>query len=181
MLRTAGGNVGYMPLKGEVGAFVGAFQSKLAGALHICRQFEPFPNVVPFRTLFPIQTLVASGVMTVDVSEGVSRLLAVQTPEELELTRKAATFTAVMMHKTCLRSVLNIIENDEKKTHAVIAQDIEDKIIKGKTKKIELEEGNVDSCYPPIIQSGRSTDRCCSSRAPTRASPALLTAPPSLG
>lgn len=33
IVRTTGGNVGYMPLKGDVGAFVGAFQSKLAGEL----------------------------------------------------------------------------------------------------------------------------------------------------
>ena len=42
-----------------------------------------------------------------------SKMLAVQSADELELSRKAAMFTGAFMHKTCLKTILSLIENDE--------------------------------------------------------------------
>lgn len=43
---------------------------------------------------------------------------------------------------------------EQKKKHEDIAQELETKLLRGKLKQMELEEGSVETSYPPIIQSG---------------------------
>jgi nucleosome binding factor SPN SPT16 subunit len=48
---------------------------------------------------------------------------------------------------------------EQKKKHEDIAQELETKLLRGKLKQMELEEGSVETSYPPIIQSGAAKIR----------------------
>ncbi|GAA5820245.1 hypothetical protein JCM10212_000770 [Sporobolomyces blumeae] len=98
----------------------------------------------------------------VDVSLGVSTLLAVKDSEELRNERNAAMMTnKLMSHFSDAMS--NYIDEGKKVTHEQLGEEIEQKLEDTKFwRKVDLgdgfETGYGDWCYSPIIQSGGRYD-----------------------
>ncbi|KAI8820148.1 FACT complex subunit-domain-containing protein [Fimicolochytrium jonesii] len=101
----------------------------------------------------------------VDVSNGVSNILAVKEDTEIKLLRTASRLSSLIMKKQFVLEMMEIIEEGKKMTHEQMTNALE-KVIESEdvrrkyslpTNDIQWEK-EVDWCYPPIIQSGGKYD-----------------------
>ena len=90
----------------------------------------------------------------VDVTGGISLVMAVKDKDELLLLKKSSVLSNKVLKHGFFPKIEDAIDNDAKVTHKKLAADIEG-IIKDPSKiKLNVPKEAVESCYFPIVQSG---------------------------
>jgi len=102
--------------------------------------------------------LKAANLTQVEISSGVSTVLAVKDAKELKTLKTAGTLTCFLFKNHVTSSLETIIDEGKEVKHSEFAQKIE-KIFEDPSKiNKKLTPDVVESCYPPIIQSGGKYD-----------------------
>jgi len=95
---------------------------------------------------------------TVDVTGGISMVMAVKDREELDLLKKSSVLSNKVLKHGFVPRIEDVIDNSTKVTHEKLASEIE-AIIEDPSKiKLNVPREAVDSCYFPIVQSGGEYD-----------------------
>jgi nucleosome binding factor SPN SPT16 subunit len=106
----------------------------------------------------------ALGLEQVDVTAGISHLLAVKDPEEMKLMKTAANASSAIMSKYVINEIARIIDDEERIKHEDLSTKIEKVLenqkILGKCGLLNsgIELGLLDWCYTPVFQSGSDYD-----------------------
>jgi len=88
-----------------------------------------------------------------DVSADIGMTLGVKEETEVSATKKASVLTMEIYNKVFKEYLMETIDADRKVKHTKITAHIEE-ALKDKKKLLGIDPSNVESCYPPIIQSG---------------------------
>mmetsp|Transcript_14731 Transcript_14731/g.31999 ORF Transcript_14731/g.31999 Transcript_14731/m.31999 type:complete len:1063 (-) Transcript_14731:109-3297(-) len=94
----------------------------------------------------------------VDVTGGISVVMAVKDKEELDLLKKSSVLSNKVLKHGFVPRIEEIIDNSTKVTHEKLASEIEEIIEDPSKIKLNVPKEAVDSCYFPIIQSGGDYD-----------------------
>ncbi|KAL7551444.1 hypothetical protein ACHAWF_016787 [Thalassiosira exigua] len=94
----------------------------------------------------------------VDVTGGISLVLAVKDSEELDLLKKSSVLSNKVMKHGFLPRIEDVMDNGTKVSHEKLASEVEEIIEDPSKIKINVPKENVDSCYFPIVQSGGKYD-----------------------
>ena len=98
----------------------------------------------------------------VDITGGLSLVLAVKDEEELDFLKKSSVLSNKVLKHGFVARIEDIIENSTdnttKETHEKLAQEIEEIIEDPSKINLKVPKESVDSCYFPIIQSGGNYD-----------------------
>lgn len=94
----------------------------------------------------------------VDVTGGLSVVMAVKDKEELDLLKKSSVLSNKVLKHGFVPRIEDIIDNGTKVTHEMLASEIEGIIEDPSKIKLNVPKDNVDSCYFPIVQSGGNYD-----------------------
>lgn len=94
----------------------------------------------------------------VDVTGGVSVVMAVKAKEELDLLKKSSVLSNKVLKHAFIPRIEDILENGQKVTHEKLSSEIEEIIEDPSKIKLNVPKDNVESCYFPIIQSGGDYD-----------------------
>jgi len=94
----------------------------------------------------------------VDVTGGISIVMAVKDKEELDLLKKSSVLSNKVLKHGFVPRIEDVIDNSTKVTHEKIASEIEEIIEDPSKIKLNVPKEAVDSCYFPIIQSGGEYD-----------------------
>lgn len=89
----------------------------------------------------------------VDVSHTVAFLMAAKEESEQNLIKKSCLVTCTVFSKYFKEQVMEIVDADKKVKHTKIADGIEEAITSKKFTQ-GIDPGQVEMCYPPIVQSG---------------------------
>lgn len=89
-----------------------------------------------------------------DIAPFLSDLMCVKDAQEQKCVRTAATITVTILKKFMLRKIEDIIDNEATVSHSEIADEAEDLFVNPQKISEKLLPEVVDSCYPPIVQSG---------------------------
>jgi nucleosome binding factor SPN SPT16 subunit len=103
----------------------------------------------------------AAGLARVNVAAGIGILLSGKDEEEVQTMKFAAKLSSDVVGRVFKVQMLDIIDEETKKTHSEIADEVEKFIsetdnekYEKHAKKLKLEPDQVESCFTPIIQSG---------------------------
>ncbi|KAJ4832785.1 FACT complex subunit spt16 [Turnera subulata] len=105
-----------------------------------------------------VEKLKGAGFELVDVTNGLSDLLAVKDADELINVKKAAYLTFSVMNNVVVPKLESVIDDEKKVSHSVLMDEAEKAILDPGKAKAKLKADNVDICYPPIFQSGGEFD-----------------------
>ena len=94
----------------------------------------------------------------VDVTGGISVVMAVKDKEELDLLKKSSVLSNKVLKHGFVPRIEDVIDNSTKVTHEKLASEIEEIIEDPSKIKLNVPKEAVDSCYFPIIQSGGDYD-----------------------
>lgn len=94
----------------------------------------------------------------VDVTKGIESALAVKEAEELENIRWAGALSSKVFKNKFMEDMEQILDDDRKVAHEKISADIEEVFEDPKKIKVTIDPVDIESCYPPIIQSGGRYD-----------------------
>ncbi|VFQ79002.1 unnamed protein product [Cuscuta campestris] len=94
--------------------------------------------------------LTNSGLQLGDITHGISDILAIKDPMEIQNARKAAYLTASRMKYCVVPKLEKVIYEGKKATHSSLSEETMMAVLK--------ESENVDVCYAPIFQSGGKFD-----------------------
>jgi hypothetical protein len=107
------------------------------------------------------KTLETAGIAEVDSAGGVGLVMAVKDESELVTIRLASKLSLQICNKVFKNRMLDIIDEEKKVKHEDLAEEMEkwftnaDEEKFGKyAKKLKLSTDELESCYPPIVQSG---------------------------
>lgn len=100
----------------------------------------------------------SSKTVIVDVTGGISVVMAVKDKEELDLLKKSSVLTNKVLKHGFVPRIEDVIDNSTKVTHEKLASEIEEIIEDPSKIKLNVPKEAVDSCYFPIIQSGGDYD-----------------------
>lgn len=93
-----------------------------------------------------------------DVASGFSELLAVKDAKELKAVKTAAIISSHVLKSELLPLIENVIDEAQTITHTQLGQKIETLFQNPASISTKLNPNFIDSCYPPIIQSGGKYD-----------------------
>lgn len=94
----------------------------------------------------------------VDITGGISIVMAVKDKEELDLLKKSSVLSNKVLKHGFFPKLEELANDDSKVTHEKLAADVE-AIIEDPSKiKLNVPKETVESCYFPIIQSGGEYD-----------------------
>ncbi|VDM37361.1 unnamed protein product [Toxocara canis] len=91
--------------------------------------------------------------MEVDVSPSFARLFSEKDSTEIDQCRKAAA-ASVNTWSFIRKKIVDIIDQAKKVKHSRLAEDVEKAMTTVQVQQRLADNGNVESCYTPIIQSG---------------------------
>uniref|UniRef100_F1KS40 FACT complex subunit n=2 Tax=Ascaris suum TaxID=6253 RepID=F1KS40_ASCSU len=91
--------------------------------------------------------------LTVDVSTSFAHLFAKKDSTEIEQCKKAAA-ASVNTWSFLRKKIVDIIDQSKKVKHSRLAEDVEKAMTTVQVQQRLADNGNVESCYTPIIQSG---------------------------
>ena len=94
----------------------------------------------------------------VDVTGGISIVMAVKDKEELDLLKKSSVLSNKVLKHGFVPRIEEVIDNETIVTHEKIASEIEEIIEDPSKINLNVPKNNVESCYFPIIQSGGNYD-----------------------
>ncbi|KNC74617.1 hypothetical protein SARC_12842, partial [Sphaeroforma arctica JP610] len=94
----------------------------------------------------------------VDVSSYIGRVLAVKDGDEQITIKRACAFSATIMDKFFRGKLEDIIENEVKRKHSELSDDIEKAITDPAKVNMKLNADLLEICYFPIVQSGGKYD-----------------------
>eukprot|EP01134_Creolimax_fragrantissima_P000782 CFRG0782T1 len=94
----------------------------------------------------------------VDTAGYIGRILAIKDGDEQATIKRACTFSATVMDKFFRGKLESIIENDEKKKHIQLSEDIEAALSDPAQVNMQMNTEVLESCYFPIVQSGGQYD-----------------------
>lgn len=95
----------------------------------------------------------AGSVTTVDVTQALTYLMAPKEENELGYIKKAAGVTSEVFSKFLKEQIMDIIDQDKKVKHSKLSEGVE-KAITDKKYGQNVDTSQIESCYPPILQSG---------------------------
>lgn len=100
----------------------------------------------------------ADHIELVDVTPGISLVMAVKDAAELDVMKKSSVLSNKVMKHGVVKRLETIIDEEKSVTHEELAAEI-DAIIEDPSKiKLNVPEDQVSSCYFPIVQSGGEYD-----------------------
>jgi len=102
--------------------------------------------------------LEASGLKQVDISAGISSVLAIKDETALKFVKGAASISSAVLKKHAVPMLEAIIDEEQKITHSELADKLEDLFRNASKISPKLNPEFIDSCYTPIIQSGGDYD-----------------------
>lgn len=92
---------------------------------------------------------------TTDLTAVFGYLMAPKEDSEMSVVKKAAGLSSDIFSKYLKEQIMDIIDGDKKKSHSKLSKDIEDQIQNKDNKLLSgMDKSAIDTCYPPIIQSG---------------------------
>jgi len=92
---------------------------------------------------------------TADLTAVFGYLMAPKEDSEMSVVKKAAGLSSDIFSKYLKEQIMDIIDGDKKKSHSKLSKDIEDQIQNKDNKLLSgMDKSAIDTCYPPIIQSG---------------------------
>lgn len=91
--------------------------------------------------------------LSIDVSQPFAHLFARKDEKEVDLCRKAALAT-VNTWSFLRKKIVDIIDQSKKVKHSRLAEDVEKAMVTVQVQGRLADNGNVEACYTPIIQSG---------------------------
>jgi len=94
----------------------------------------------------------------VEVSGGLSLVMALKDAEELDLLKKSSVLTNKVLKHGFISRLEEVIDQDESITHEQLAQEVEAIIEEPSKIKLKVPKEDVESCYFPIVQSGGKYD-----------------------
>jgi nucleosome binding factor SPN SPT16 subunit len=99
-----------------------------------------------------------SKVDLVDITAGVSMVMAAKDDTELDLMKKSSVLSNKVFKHGFMTRLETVIEDSSKTTHEKLAQEV-DEIIEDPSKiSLKVQKETVQSCYFPIVQSGGKYD-----------------------
>ncbi|CCI42093.1 unnamed protein product [Albugo candida] len=99
-----------------------------------------------------------SNLETFDISRGIELALTTKEPDELENIRWASALSSKIYKLKFMEDMELIIDEEKTVSQEKMANDIED-VFEDPTKiKVSIDPVDIESCYPPIIQSGGKYD-----------------------
>ena len=98
--------------------------------------------------------LAASGLGQIELSPSLAELLSAKDPSEISFTKRAAIFSAAMMHKHLTPKLEEVVDKEQCVSHEVLAQGVEDAFAEPMKLGVKLNAELLEPCYTPIIQSG---------------------------
>jgi len=111
----------------------------------------------PFVPLF-LKIMDEALMEKVDIAKGVGYVLSVKDEEELDLAKRASVLSNKVLKHSLYKDLENVLDKDQVIKHSDFANNVE-AVLKDPTKiDLRIPEGDADSCYNPIIQSGGSYD-----------------------
>ncbi|CAI5734791.1 unnamed protein product [Peronospora destructor] len=115
---------------------------------------NPFGELVAsFKT-----ELKAANVEQVEVGKGIELVLAVKESEELENIRWAGALSSKVFKLKFMEDMEQIIDDEKSISHEKISMAIEDVFDDPSKIKVTIDPVDIESCYPPIVQSGGKYD-----------------------
>nr|CAB3266708.1 FACT complex subunit SPT16 [Phallusia mammillata] len=99
------------------------------------------------------KALSTAGFEMLDVSSPLANVMAPKDDMELNMMRRAASVTLEIYSKVFKENIKDVIDADRKVKHAKMAEMIE-KALENKAHLKGADPSLVETCYPPIIQSG---------------------------
>ena len=94
----------------------------------------------------------------VDITGGISLVMAVKDKEELDLLKKSSVLSNKVLKHGFVPKIEDVIDNSAKVTHEKLAADIEGIIEDPSKIELNVPKESVESCYFPIVQSGGEYD-----------------------
>jgi len=99
-----------------------------------------------------------SSVELVDVTAGISIVMAAKDETELDLMKKSSVLSNKVLKHGFIPKIESVIDDGLKTTHEKLAQEV-DEIIEDPSKiNLKVQKEMVQSCYFPIVQSGGKYD-----------------------
>ncbi|KAL7512855.1 hypothetical protein ACHAXN_009953 [Cyclotella atomus] len=100
----------------------------------------------------------SSKVDLVDVTAGISIVMATKDEVELDLMKKSSVLSNKVLKHGFIPKIESVIDEGTKTTHEKLAQEV-DEIIEDPSKiNLQVQKETVQSCYFPIVQSGGEYD-----------------------
>lgn len=100
----------------------------------------------------------ASKVDLVDITPGISIVMASKDESELDLMKKSSVLSNKVLKHGFIPKIESVIDEGAKTTHEKLAQEV-DEIIEDPSKiNLKVQKETVQSCYFPIVQSGGEYD-----------------------
>eukprot|EP01082_Thalassiosira_pseudonana_P010309 g9274.t1 g9274 contig36:246525-250335(+) len=100
----------------------------------------------------------SSKVDIVDVTAGISLVMAVKDATELDLIKKSSVLSNKVLKHKFIPRIEAIIDEGLKATHDELAQEVDETIEDPSSINLKVQKDVVQSCYFPIIQSGGEYD-----------------------
>jgi nucleosome binding factor SPN SPT16 subunit len=94
----------------------------------------------------------------IDVTKGIETALCVKEEAEIENIRWAGALSSKIFKNKFMEDMETIIDEEKKVKHEKISGDIEEIFEDPGKIKVTIDPVDIDSCYPPIIQSGGKYD-----------------------
>ena len=100
----------------------------------------------------------SSKVDLVDITAGISIVMAAKDDSELDLMKKSSVLSNKVLKHGFIPRIESVIDEGLKTTHEKLAQEV-DEIIEDPSKiNLKVQQETVQSCYFPIVQSGGEYD-----------------------
>ena len=103
-------------------------------------------------------TVQSAGIESVNVTDGLSRVLAVKDDAEVTNVKKAAYMSAMVMQKSVVEKLESVMDNDQRVKHSKLMDKTASDIANPAALKIKLRPENLQEAYDPIFQSGGAFD-----------------------
>ena len=100
----------------------------------------------------------ASKTEMVDITGGISLVMAVKDKEELDLLKKSSVLSNKVLKHGCIPKLEAVIEGGKTITHEKLASEVNEIIEDPSKIKLNVPKDQVEDCYFPIIQSGGEYD-----------------------
>ncbi|TRY61376.1 hypothetical protein TCAL_08430 [Tigriopus californicus] len=127
-------------------------ESKQGATLGIFVKDQKFPGTLPtaWRAFWDKEK---GSIASQDVTNALAYCMAPKEETELAATKKAAGVTSEVFSKFLKEQIMDIIDQDKSVKHSKLSEGVEKAIVDKKYGQ-NVDTSLLESCYPPILQSG---------------------------
>jgi nucleosome binding factor SPN SPT16 subunit len=90
----------------------------------------------------------------VDATAGFGYVMTIKEQDELDMCKKAAVLTNKVLKHKLYKDLESVIDEEKKINHSQFAEEVEKALNDPNLIQLKVPEGDAESCYTPIIQSG---------------------------